>query len=282
MASIKQLLDKASRQLAEYSPSPRVDAEILLCHVLGCTRTHLFTWPDKLLEDNHTDRFNVLLTRRCEGTPVAYLTGQREFWSLDFKVSPDTLIPRPETELLVETVLKKFSSADKLSLLDMGTGTGAIAISIAHEKPKWEITATDISAASLAIAQINSEQHKTSNLKLTESDWFQQLGDEPFDVIVSNPPYIAETDKHLRQGDVRFEPAGALVSGSDGMNAIRHICAHAKQHLKPGGALLLEHGYDQKQAAHDCFLSAGFHNIGQYDDLASQPRITVGYMPSVG
>jgi release factor glutamine methyltransferase len=220
-------------------------------------------------------QFLELIAARAEGTPVAYLTGEREFWSLDFKVTPDTLIPRPETELLVAYILREFPQA-ALDVLDLGTGSGAIAIALAHSRPLWNVTASDISPASLKIAQHNATRNKIHNLQLLESDWLAQLGDQRFDLIVSNPPYIAAHDTHLYQGDVRFEPMSALSSGIDGMDAIRHLCGHVAKVLRPGGWFFTEHGYDQKTAVFDCFKQHGFSNMVQLDDLGGQPRVCGG------
>ncbi len=273
MASISQLLSQARVTLAE-SGNAR-DAEILLCHALDCERAYLYTWPHRTVDASSEKQFLELIAARAEGTPVAYLTGEREFWSLGFKVTPDTLIPRPETELLVAYVLREFPQA-ALDVLDLGTGSGAIAIALAHSRPLWNVTASDISPASLKIAQHNATRNKIHNLQLLESDWLAQLGDQRFDLIVSNPPYIAAHDTHLYQGDVRFEPMSALSSGIDGMDAIRHLCGHVAKVLRPGGWFFTEHGYDQKTAVFDCFKQHGFSNIVQLDDLGGQPRVCGG------
>jgi release factor glutamine methyltransferase len=273
MASISQLLSQARIRLAESGDAR--DAEILLCHALACERAYLYTWPHRTVAADVEKQFLELITARAEGTPVAYLTGEREFWSLDFKVTRDTLIPRPETELLVAYVLRVFPQA-ALDMLDLGTGSGAIAIALAHSRPLWNVTASDISPACLEIAEHNAQRNQVHNLQLLESDWFAQLGDQRFDLVVSNPPYIAEQDEHLSQGDVRFEPPTALSSGIDGMDAIRHLCGHVAQVLRPGGWFFTEHGYDQKTAVFDCFQQHGFSNIVQLDDLGGQPRVCGG------
>jgi release factor glutamine methyltransferase len=268
MASISQLLSQARIRLAESGDAR--DAEILLCHALACERAYLYTWPHRAVDAAIEKQFLDLITARAEGTPVAYLTGEREFWSLDFKVTSDTLIPRPETELLVAYVLRVFPQA-ALDVLDLGTGSGAIAIALAHSRPLWNVTASDISPACLEIAEHNAQRNQVHNLQLLESDWFAQLGDQRFDLVVSNPPYIAEQDEHLR-----FEPPTALSSGIDGMDAIRHLCGHVAQVLRPGGWFFTEHGYDQKTAVFDCFQQHGFSNIVQLDDLGGQPRVCGG------
>lgn len=276
MPSIAQAIKEATQTLSETSDSARLDTEVLLCHALNCAATHLIAWPEKLLDDKQTQAFNQLIEQRRAGAPVAYLTGSREFWSLDFKVTPATLIPRPETETLVEFVLDKFSDQKKLKLIDLGTGSGAIAIAIASEKPDWEIIATDISTEALSIAAENAHNHQITNIKLVESNWFEQLDQQCFDLIISNPPYIAEQDKHLSQGDVRFEPLSALASGETGMDDIKYITAQSKEYLTPNGWLVFEHGYDQKQQVYDCFHDNNFHKIIQLTDLSGQARITAG------
>ena len=276
MPSIVQAIRDASEKLVESSDSARLDAEVLLAYALNCDITHLIAWPEKALDAQQVQIFNELIEKRRLGTPVAYLTGRKEFWSLDLKVTPATLIPRPDTELLVEFVLDKFSDQKHLQLADLGTGSGAIAIAIASERPDWKITATDISADALATAKENAVTHKITNIEFIQSNWFNQIGQHRFDLILSNPPYIAEQDPHLSQGDVRFEPQNALISGKTGMDDIEVITAQAKNYLKPDGWLIIEHGFDQKHLALDCLQRHHFHMITQLDDLSGQPRITAG------
>ena len=276
MQSIAQAIKAASTILAETSDSARLDAEVLLCHVLGCSATHLVAWPEKTLTEKQSHSFNQLIEQRHAGTPVAYLTGRKEFWSLDFKVTPATLIPRPDTEILVEFVLNQFSDRKKLKLADLGTGSGAIAIAIASEQPGWEITATDFSGKALSVARENAQAHQITNIEFIESNWFEQLDRQRFDLIISNPPYIAEQDEHLSLGDVRFEPASALISGKTGMDDIEHITKQSAQYLKPNGWLVFEHGYDQKQQVKSCFVHHHFLKITQLNDLSGQPRVTAG------
>jgi len=273
-ANISELLKQAGSTL-ENSADARIDAEALLCHVLQCDRSWLYTWPEKIIKPAQAEQFTSLVSERARGTPVAYLTGKREFWSLAFEVTPDTLIPRPETELLVETLLQKFTT-EHLEVLDLGTGCGAIAIALAHARPRWQLTATDVSSAALEVARRNAVRNSLHNLHLLRSDWFENLGNQCFDVIVSNPPYIAESDVHLAQGDVRFEPQGALRSGSRGLDDIQYLCAHASGHLHPSGWFFCEHGYDQKAAVKQCFEQNGFSTIVQLEDLAGLPRVTGG------
>lgn len=274
--SIAQAVRTATDTLAGTSDSARLDAEVLLRHALECSATHLLAWPEKILDEKQLQRFEQLLEQRRSGVPVAYLTGHKEFWSLDFRVTPATLIPRPDTELLVEFVLNKFSSRTKLRLIDLGTGSGAIAIALASEKPDWNITATDISDEALAVAIDNARRHQISNIRFIKSHWFEQIEPQGFDLIISNPPYIPRHDKHLSQGDVRFEPPGALISGDTGMDDIEEITSQSENYLNPAGWLVFEHGYDQKQSLHDCLSRHRFQNIVQLEDLSGQPRMTAG------
>ena len=276
MPSIAQVIKEASQILAENSDSARLDAEVLLCHVLNCAATHLLAWPEKNLDNNQIQSFNQLIEQRQLGKPIAYLTGNKEFWSINFKVTEDTLIPRPDTETLVEFVLDKFPSETKLKMLDLGTGSGAIAIAIASERPNWEITATDISDSALDIAKENADDNKITNIKFIQSNWFEQIASRDFGLIISNPPYIAEHDEHLSLGDVRFEPLDALVSGEAGMDDIEKITSQSKKHLKTNGWLIFEHGYDQKQAVYNCFQNYHFNKVIQLDDLSGQARMTAG------
>lgn len=277
MSSIHELLEQARNTLA--TDSAARDAEILLCHTLACERSYLYTWPEKNLDTATEKNFLNLINARATGTPVAYLTGVREFFSLPFQVSTDTLIPRPETELLVSYILDTFNN-DTLDVLDLGTGSGAIAIALAQARAHWTMTACDISSACIKIAARNAVLNNVQHLELLQSDWFENLDGRRFDLIVSNPPYIAAQDPHLSQGDLRFEPITALVSGEDGMTAIRHLCQHTAQALKPGGWFFTEHGYDQKSAVLDCFKQQGFSKIVQLDDLAGQPRLSGGQISS--
>ena len=231
------------KQLQPSSDSARIDAEILLCHVLKCNTAHLAAWPEKKLSTEQTQQFNQLITERKSGTPVAHLTGQREFWSLELDVSAATLIPRPETETLVEFVLEQFSQQESMHVADLGTGSGAIAIAIASEHPDWKIAATDVSQDALSVAQKNADKHQVKNIEFIISHWFEALENKSFDIIISNPPYVAAGDPHLSEGDVRFEPVSALTSGINGMDDIETLTAKAGGYLKNNGWLILEHGY---------------------------------------
>ncbi|MFV9615623.1 MAG: peptide chain release factor N(5)-glutamine methyltransferase [Gammaproteobacteria bacterium] len=274
--NIQQALQQASQDLTESSPTARLDAQVLLTHVLQCNTAHLAAWPEKVLNEEQTSQYLQLIQQRKKGVPVAYLTGSREFWSLNFAVNNSTLIPRPETETLIEYILDKFSDREKIKLLDMGTGTGAIAITIATEKPGWEIVASERVAEALKLARGNSNSHQTNNISFIQSNWFNNIKDNDFDIIVSNPPYIAKDDPHLQAGDVRFEPQSALSAGTAGMDDIEHLCLHAKNHLKNNAWLIIEHGYNQSQLVTECFAKNGFTQIEQKQDLSGHIRMTAG------
>lgn len=279
--TIENCLKTARQQLIEASltESPQLDAELLLSHVLQVSRTYLFTWPEKPLNTEQSVQFQRLISQRIEGQPIAYLVGEREFWGLKLQVTTDTLIPRPDTETLVDAVLALYAknkTHQAWSILDLGTGTGAIALALKSEVPDFQITAVDFSENALAVARQNAKNHQ---LKITflQSDWLSALDQEArFDCIVSNPPYIEESDPHLDQGDVRFEPTTALTSGSDGLDDIRKITHQAWSHLNPNGWLLIEHGYNQADAVASIFESSGFANIRLLTDLAGTPRVTLG------
>ena len=274
--NIQQALHQAGKRLSDASPTALLDAQVLLSHVLQCNTAHLVAWPEKELSDEQAAEFLRLIERRQTGIPVSQLTGSKEFWSLNFSVDNSTLIPRPETESLVEFILEKFSGSKNLNLLDMGTGTGAIAIAIGTEKPGWKIIASDVSPQALALAAQNSRDHQTDNITFIHSNWFENIDQQDFDVIVSNPPYIASDDPHLSQGDVRFEPQSALSSGEKGMDDIEHLCAHAKNHLSKNGWLIVEHGYNQERLVADCFTKNGYSEITQKMDLSGHVRMTAG------
>jgi release factor glutamine methyltransferase len=274
MPEVRQLLADAARRLG--GESPRLDAELLLAHVLQRPRAWLYAHADDTLGDVELATFNTLLNRRCAGEPVAYLIGRRGFWSLDLQVTPATLIPRPETELLVELALQRIPTDARIDIADLGTGSGAIALAIARERPLAQVWATDMSEAALAVARSNAQSATIANVHFVQGDWCEALGDGRFDVIVSNPPYIATDDSHVRQGDLRFEPIAALVSGKDGLDAIRQIVGEAPGHLKPGGALLFEHGYDQGLAARELLRAAGYTDVATAVDIEGRDRVTGG------
>ncbi len=252
----------------------RIEVQCLLQHVLNVNRAYLLTHPERILDACESDRYLSLFERRLRGYPIAYLLGVREFFGLDFSVTDATLIPRADTELLVETALHHLP--EQGSLLDLGTGSGAIALSVAHQRPDAVVVAVDASPSALQVARDNALRLNLSHVRLQESDWFSQLPGERFDLIVSNPPYIEEGDIHLSQGDVRFEPLSALASGKDGLDDIRRIVACAREHLNAGGWLMFEHGYDQAARVRELLLCAGFGEVSSHRDLAGIERVTIG------
>ncbi len=259
------------------SSEARIEAQVLLMRAFGnVPRAWLIAHQTDMVAPEHLAVFETFLNRRLAGEPVAYILGEREFYGLTFKVSPVTLIPRPETELLVELALQRIPKHGAYRVLDLGTGSGAIALSIAHARPDAEVVAVDASAAALEVAQFNTQQLGLGNVRLLHSDWFSALRGERFDIIVSNPPYIAAADAHLTQGDVRFEPCSALASGADGLDDIRRICAQAKAHLNANGWLLFEHGYDQAARARALLQLSGFAGIFSARDLSGIERVSGG------
>jgi len=258
-------------------PLPALENRILLAHVTGLSRVQLITQSERQLSDDEAARLANLVTRRVDGEPIAYLVGRREFFGLDFLVNDAVLIPRPDTELLVELAIERLPQGG--ALLDMGTGSGAIAVSIAHARADARVAALDASSAALDVARANAAAHGVS-VRFLESDWFAALGaDERFDVIASNPPYIAAGDAHLAQGDLRFEPTGALTDGADGLSALRTIIDGAPRHLVARGWLLLEHGYDQAAAVRDLLAGAGYADVQSWRDLAGIERASGGRLP---
>lgn len=272
-ATIKQALNTVACNLH------RLDAEILLGQALNRPRSYLHTWPERQLTSEEQSRFEALLHRRLAGEPVAYITGCQEFWSLPFEVNPATLIPRPETELLVDATLQLAESIDvcdpPIRLADLGTGSGCIALALAHEQPHWQITAVDISMGALQTARRNAQQLDINNVSFMQNDWLSGFAPSTFDIIVSNPPYIRAGDPHL-QG-IAHEPQTALVAGADGLDAIRRIIAEACVCLKPNGLLLLEIGHDQSDAVRDLMQTAGYINIEFKHDLSGIARVCVGW-----
>ncbi len=244
--------------------------------VLSVSRAQLFARPESPVSPQDDERFRLLLVRRLQGEPIAHIVGHREFWSLQLDVTPATLIPRPDTELLVELALERIPVAATFTIADLGTGSGAIALAIASERPRCHIVASDISEEALAVARRNAQQLALTNVEFLQGDWYQALGSTRFDLILSNPPYIRANDPHLAKGDVRFDPPAALVSGVDGLDALRCIIADAQQHLRPGGWLLVEHGYDQGDVVAELFAVAGFTQMATINDLGEQPRVSLG------
>jgi release factor glutamine methyltransferase len=280
MHSIKTVLTEAAHSLQTISDSALLDAEILLCLALDADRSYLRAWPDKPLQAEQQKRFLSLLQERQKGTPIAYITGVREFWSREFDVTPDVLIPRPDTELLVELSLKLIPASKPINIIDLGTGSGIIAITLASERPHSQVSASDNSLAALRVAQGNAEKHNIKNILFYLSDWFAGIPDVQFGLIVSNPPYIAPNDNHLQQGDIRFEPSSALCASEHGLGSIRSIASTARQYLVPGGHLLIEHGYNQQQQVKSVFENFNYQNVQTYTDLSGQPRATYGQKAS--
>ena len=278
MPSITHVIEDAIKQLQSVSDSARLDSELLLCSVIKKDRSFLRAWPEFELKQQQSDSFHQLLEQRLRGNPIAHILGERGFWSLNLKVTTDTLIPRPDTERLVELALELIPEKSQWKILDLGTGTGAIALSLAKENPDCFITATDQSIAALDITKQNAEDNKISNIEFIQSDWFANLNNQQFDMIVSNPPYIKENDPHLQQGDVRFEPLSALTSGEDGLDDIRTIIKNSQQHLTEKGVLLIEHGYDQADAVCNLLSAANFTQVSDFKDDNDNPRVAIGHI----
>lgn len=289
-SSIKTAILEATLQLqqsSELTLSPaeaRFEANLLLEHVLHVNRAWIIAHQEEQLTSAQQGAYTSLIDRRSQGQPVAYLMGEREFFGLRLKVTPATLIPRPDTETLVETALahipKQASANEQISVLDLGTGTGAIALAIASQRRDIRVVAIDASMGALAVARENAQNLQLPHVEVVHSHWFEALADQTFDVIVSNPPYIEEHDAHLQQGDLRFEPRSALASGPDGLDDIRHIVHAAPAHLRPHGWLLFEHGYHQASKVAALLAEAGFSNIQHALDLAGIQRVTFGQLKS--
>ncbi|MDZ7828722.1 MAG: peptide chain release factor N(5)-glutamine methyltransferase [Halofilum sp. (in: g-proteobacteria)] len=281
--TVDRALRDARLRLTE-SPTAALDAELLLAHALERRRTWLRAWPEAVLPDDRRERFEALLARREAGEPVAYLLGWREFWSLEFEVGPGVLIPRPETEALVWCVLQTLPApaTRPLEVLDLGTGSGCIALTLAQVRPDLRVTAVEASREALEVARRNAARHGMRNVTFVEGEWFGPVAGRRFDLVVSNPPYIASGDPHLRSGDVRFEPAAALDGGPDGLDALRAIAARAPQHLLPGGVLAVEHGHDQRDAVAALFTQAGLCDVTGYSDDSGHPRVATGRAPRLG
>ena len=278
MSTLAQWLQRATSALTATSPTPRLDAEVLARFVLKLSPTQLIARaPDTLdgtLDAERTAALDAALARRARGEPVAYIVGTREFWSLPLKVTTDVLIPRPETELLVELALQRIAPESDCVIADLGTGSGAIAIALAHERPRARVIATDISPAALALAQENARALNIANVEFRASDWCAAIP-ESCCLIVSNPPYIASADPHLGLGDVRFEPRQALTAGADGLDAIRAIAAQARTRLAPTGTLIVEHGFEQQGAVIEIMTAHGYGAVQGVHDLAGHPRAVI-------
>lgn len=272
MPTVKELL-RATDVLPE--DSARRDTEVLLCHCLGKPRSWLYTWPDATVEEPALSMFNALQDARLSGQPIAYLTGEREFWSLTLKVNSHTLIPRPETETLVEWALA-LDLPSQARVADLGTGSGAIALALASERPDWRVLAVESSESALAVARENTQALGLTRVELLRSSWFERIEQQDFDLIVSNPPYVKEGDPHLLQGDLRFEPASALVAEQGGFADLHAIVTGSCEYLREGGWLLLEHGYEQAAALRDLLVENGFSCVESRRDLAGHERVTGG------
>jgi release factor glutamine methyltransferase len=272
--SIKTLLAQAVQALA--TDTAQLDAEVLLATCLGKPRSHLHAWPERCVEPEQQAQFLAWLQRRAAGEPVAHLTGRREFWSLDLTVTADTLIPRPETETLVALALEKIPNDTGVHIADLGTGTGAIALAIAGERPHSDIFATDSSARALEVAMENAQRLNIRNVRFAEGAWCAPLPDRLFDFILSNPPYIPESDPHLEAGDVRHEPRSALVAGPQGLDDLRQLVHCARDHLAGNGWLIVEHGYDQGGHVRQLFSESGYRDTSDHADDAGLSRVTMG------
>lgn len=274
--SIQDLIFAGKTSLADVSESAELDAEVLLCHCLNKNRSFLRAWPEQQPTPAQISQFKYLIDQRQTGKPIAYLTGEREFWSRNFSVSPDVLIPRPDTELLIELSLALIPSDKPCKIIDLGTGSGIIGVTLAAERVQATVLATDLSAAALAVAKHNAHRHHLDNISFLQSSWFAAVTENDFDLVISNPPYIADNDEHLQQGDVRFEPVSALISPENGLQDIRLLAEQARSHLKPGGQLLVEHGYDQQDTVQSIFKDLGYLHINTHYDLSGNPRVTSG------
>jgi len=282
--TVIQLLREAQTALADTlrlsANEARIEAAMLMCRALGAvSRAWLIAHEQDAVQPGQRIAFDAMLQRRVRGEPMAYILGEREFFGLSFKVTPATLIPRPETELLVELALQRIPKNQNCRILDLGAGSGAIALSIAHARQNIEVVAVDASPDALEVAHGNAARLGIGNTAFVHSDWYAALGQQRFRVIVSNPPYIAESDAHLGEGDLRFEPGAALASGADGLDDIRHIVAGAQAHLEPDGWLLLEHGYDQAARVRQLLRDSGFAEVFSARDLAGIERVTGGKNP---
>ncbi|MBT8088656.1 MAG: peptide chain release factor N(5)-glutamine methyltransferase [Gammaproteobacteria bacterium] len=269
---IDLILGDAVTRLADASDSPRLDAELLLCHSIDLPRSYLFAHPEDVLDNTTFERFDALLRRRLDGEPMAYIMGSKEFWSHELLVSPATLVPRPETELLVDLALREIPRKAQWKILELGTGSGAIAVALAAERLMCEITAVDISEAALGVARQNARQLELSNITFAHGSWCEPVRGRQFDIIVSNPPYVRAGDEALTK--LRYEPLEALAAGADGLDAVRALAAECGQVLKSDGVLLIEHGADQCEDVAAILAAAGWTDILNHADFAGHPRVT--------
>ena len=274
--TIETLLTQAYGRLSGLSETAQLDAQLLLAHTLDVSPTYFLTWPEKAVSEASRQAFEGLLKRREKGEPIAYILGEQDFWSLSLETSPSTLIPRADTERLVEVALELLPSGAS-RVVDLGTGTGAIALALAKEWPASQVIGVDYQVEAVQLAERNAQRNSISNVEFRQSDWFSALIDEvPFDLIVSNPPYIDPEDEHLSKGDVRFEPLTALIAEDHGLADIRHIIKQAVVHLSALGWLMFEHGYDQGESVRKLFNEHGFVEVATYQDLGGNDRVTIG------
>ncbi len=273
--TLAELLKQLQQQISLSSQTPRLDAEIIITTALQKPRTIIYTDSNREITAAEKEFVLTLMQRRLQGEPMAYLIGEKEFWSLTLEVTKDTLIPRPETEHLIEWALKHLVAEKNLNIADLGTGSGAIALALAHERPNWQIHATDKSFAALQVAIRNANRLQLNNISFYQGDWFAAIPNLKFDAIFSNPPYIAEQDPHWQSPELQFEPRTALASGVEGLDALQIIIKESQQQLNKNGWLALEHGYDQANRLHALLDSENFHHIQTFVDLAELPRFTV-------
>jgi len=276
--TLEQAIAVGATKLAPTSDSAKLDAQVLLLHILQKPRSYLFTWPDNLLSSEEQRQYDEFCERRLNGEPVAHIIGEREFWSLALEVNATTLIPRPDTETLVEQALA-LTVPEQAKVLDLGTGTGAIALALGSEMPTWQITAVDKVADAVALATRNQQRLAIDNVQVKQSNWFSALKNEQFNLIVTNPPYIEHDDKHLKEGDVRFEPLSALVADEAGMADIKQIITQSRDYLLPSGYLLIEHGFEQAEAVRHLFKQMAYINIKTVKDLGNNDRVTLAQWP---
>ena len=277
LSTIATILKQAANNLIFISSSPALDAEILLAHVLNQSRSYLYAHSDKIPTNAEIQNFRKLLQQRQQGKPIAYILGKKEFWSLELDIDENVLIPRPETELLVELCLAKLDKSKNQNILDLGTGSGAIALAIAHEQPNWNIVAIDKNAEALKIAKRNAEKFKIKNVTFLCNNWYAALPEsQKFNAILSNPPYIKTKDPHLQKGDVKQEPISALTSGTTGLDDLTIIITRAKNYLENDGCIMVEHGYNQANQVQQLMLHNGFTDIQTYKDIAGHDRVTIG------
>ncbi|MGB6977091.1 MAG: peptide chain release factor N(5)-glutamine methyltransferase [Gammaproteobacteria bacterium] len=274
--TITDALSQACGILTSHSPEPRLDAELLLKETLQCSRAYLYTYPTMQLTTAQTADFFKMIARRKVGEPVAYILGRAAFWTLELHVTPATLIPRPETELLVELALQLLPAEKTLTLADLGTGSGAIALALASERPHWELHASDQSATALTVAQGNAHRLALTNVQFHLGDWCAALPKQRFHALISNPPYIALSEPHWQQGDLRFEPQSALIAGEDGLQALRIIIQQAEDYLEVDGWLMFEHGYQQQSSVVTLLQQSGYQSITSHQDKAGHWRVTMG------